>query len=469
MNSFVSSISIIVLLVLAIHGLDAWKHESLSNNGQKRSDKRIFKRQVAGLFPSVTGNAGCDYTASRTCEAYAYGLSQSGVQLQRTISYVQQRKLFVGGLVSLSSLQNGGMCVPNTNLFTANAFSAIDLGHITLPQLATLNLFPVQTVDSNVLLNAGYIGTYGQTNLLTALGVQASIFGHIVPSQLQSLNLYPLQGASLTSETLTQAGYLTPDCVPTALGISALHIRYLSNANFASLGCPFNDYSQVSVSQLSTAKYVYGASNILTPVGLAAMRTGLFSREIYQNLGVFPFGMGVQAQSSEYVYQEQVQTQSSTVLNDLVHVGYLQPSNYLLTGAAYYAISREYFSIDHFRSLNLWPCTATPSMNMFVAAGYATYSGHLTGLGYSLLHAQYFPSEWLPRLGINVNDDFHIFHQALRFGGYFRSDYHVAHSSLHTTAVNTNVETAQVGSYRAASGLGVANAIDNGNVFYGNK
>ncbi|CAF4561656.1 unnamed protein product, partial [Rotaria magnacalcarata] len=80
----------------------------------------------AGLFPSVTGNAGCDYTASRTCEAYAYGLSQSGVQLQRTISYVQQRKLFVGGLVSLSSLQNGGMCVPNTNLFTANAFSAID-------------------------------------------------------------------------------------------------------------------------------------------------------------------------------------------------------------------------------------------------------------------------------------------------------------------------------------------------------
>lgn len=389
-------------------------------------------------------NVACDYASSRACEAYAYGLSQSGVQLQRTISYVQQRKLFVGGLVSLSSLQSGGMCVPNTNLFTANAFSAIDLGHITLPQLATLNLFPVQAVDANVLLNAGYVSTYGSATLLTALGVQASIFGHIVPSQLQTLNLYPLQTTGITADMLTQAGYLTSECIPTALGISALHIRYFSNANFGSLGCPLSDFSQASVSQLVTAKYVYGASNILTPVGLAALRTGLFTRETYQGLGIFPFNIGVQSQAAEYVYQETVQTQTTTLVNDLVHIGYLQPNNYLLTGAAYYAMTREYFSVEHFRSMNLWPCPGTPSMNMFVAAGYATYSGHLTTLGYSLLHAQYFPADWLPRLGIHVNDDFHIFHQALRFGGYFRSDYTVAHSSLHTAAVS-GMDVAQVG------------------------
>ena len=423
--------------------IDARKGDSSLNNNKKQLERHRNKRQFAPIFPTYSTNSlgACDYSALHTCDAYAYGITQSGTQLQRTISYVKQRKLFVGGLVSLSALQNGGMCIPNTNLFTANAFAAIELGHITLPQLATLNLFPVQTIDTNILLNAGYLSTYGQANLLTALGLQASIFGHIVPSQLQALSLYPLQATTMTAETLIQAGYLTSDCIPTALGISALHIRYLPRNNLAAFGCQFADYSQVSMTNLIEAKYIYGASNILTPVGLAAMRTGFFSRETYQRLGIFPFGASIQAQSTEYVYQEQ---QRSTIINDLVHVGYLHPHNYLITGAGYYALTKDYFTIEHFRTLSLWPFTGTPSMNMFIAAGYTTYSGHLTALGYSLLHAQYFPSDWLPRLGIHIHDDFHIFHHALRYGGYFRSDYHIAHTAIHSASVSTNVEAAQV-------------------------
>ncbi|CAF4961106.1 unnamed protein product [Rotaria sp. Silwood1] len=471
MHCFVSTISIIVLFGLIIQGFDAWKHQSSSNNGQKRIEKRLYKRQLSPLIPAYSTNnlPACDYSVLRTCDAVANSITQSGVQLQQTMTAIQQRKLYVGNSVSLSALQNGGMCVPNTNLLTANAYSAIDLGHITLPQLAAVNIFPVPSIDTNTLISAGYINTVGQTNLLTALGLQASISGHILPSQLLSLSLYPLQTTSLSLDVLVQAGYLTNDCIPTALAISALHIHYLSMNNFASLGCQSTDYSQVSLTQLSDAKYVYGTSNVLTPVGLAALRTGIFSRETYQKIGIFPFGYGIQTQSTEYVYQEQQQTQTSVVVNDLVHVGYLQSNSYLLTGAAYYGITRGYFTIENFRDLNLWPFSGTPSMNMFVSAGYATYSGHLTQLGYSLLHAQYFPSEWLPRLGIHIHDDFRIFHQALRFGGYFRSDYNVAHSSIHSTSINTNVETAQIGAFRSAAGVGVANSIDNGNVVYAHK
>ncbi len=88
-----------------------------------------------------------------------------------------------------------------------------------------------------MLLNAGYINTFGQTNWLTVLDFQARNSGHIIPSQLQSLSLYPLQQGIITSDILTQAGYLTSDCIPTALGHQ------------------MNDYSQVIVQQLLAARY----------------------------------------------------------------------------------------------------------------------------------------------------------------------------------------------------------------------
>lgn len=462
MYRLISSIAIIVVLALTIQSIGKndlietylshndfdflSKHlDASSRNGIQGTGRRLFKRQYAPVLPgyATNGLGACDYSLLHTCDAYSYGITQSGIDLQRTVSYVQQRKLFVGGLVSLSSLQSGGMCVPNSNLFTANAFSALTLGHITLPQLATLSLFPVQGIDMNGLANAGYISSYGQANILTGLGLQASIFGHIAPTQLQALNLYPLQGSALSAETLMQAGYLTSSCIPTALAISAIHIRYLPSNSFSSLGCQSADYSQVSITQLTEAKYVYGASNILTPVGLAAIRTGFFTKETFQRLGVFPFNVGLQGQSVEYAYQE-TQTQTSVVINDLVQIGYLQPNSYLLTNSAYYAITKGYFSIDNFRGLNIWPFAGTPTMNMFISAGYATYSGHLTSLGYSLLHAQYFPYDWLPRLGIHLHDDFQIFHQALHYGGYFRSDYNLAHTSMHTTSVSRSVDVAQV-------------------------
>jgi len=60
-----------------------------------------------------------------------------------------------------------------------------------------------------------------------------------------------------------------------------------------------------------------------------------------------------------------------------------------------------YFTIENFPNLNVWPCPGTLSMNMFDSAGYATFSGHLTALSYSLLDTQYYPYEmasqiWYP-------------------------------------------------------------------------
>jgi len=49
--------------------------------------------------------------------------------------------------------------------------------------------------------------------------------------------------------------------------------------------------------------------------------------------------------------------------------------------------------IEKFQNLNIRLYPGTSSMNMFVSAGYETYSSHLTALGYSLLHAQYYPYE----------------------------------------------------------------------------
>jgi len=394
-----------------------------------------------GLSSGGYSNAACNFNVLNPCTGYISDITRSGSSLQNAITSVQQHKFFLNGLISLPALQNGGMSIPNSNLLTANAFSALDFYHITLPQLATLNLFPVPSVDADMLLNAGYINSIGQTNVLSALGIQASIFGHIIPSQLESLNLYPLQEEAITTDILIQAGYLTSDCIPTALGLSALHIRYLTANNFVSPDCQIDDYSQLNLLQLSSAKYIYGRSNVLTPIGLAAMHTGFFPKDYYQRLNIFPFATSSRTPSSDYVDEEQ--TQSSNVLNELVHVGYLYPNNYLITGAAYHAITIKYFTIDHFRSLNVWPYPGTPSINMFVSAGYATYSGHLTKLGCSLLHAQYFPHESLSKLGIHLHDEYHVFHHALHYAGSLRSDYYSAHAAMHSNS-NSNADNPQV-------------------------
>ena len=369
-----------------------------------------------GASTDTLNNQGvCDFAELRTCDAYADGIGRSGNQLQNAIRVGQQGRFFVGGLVSLATLQDGGMCMPSSSLFTSNGFAAIDLGHMTLPQLATLDLFPVKSVDTDILLRSGYLHPLEQTHLLTSLGLQGSISGHIVPSQLRSLNLYPLPAAALTYERLVQARYITRDCLPTALGISALHIRYISKSSFTLLGCPSGENSQLTLSQLSTGNYVHGRSNLLTPVALAAVRTGHVTVDIFEKLGLYPFNVKAQVSSSN--------------IADLVHAGYLHPNTYLLTGVAFYAMSRGYLTTGHFLHLNLWPCRGPPSMDVFVSAGYATYSGHLTKLGYSLLHAEYFPHSWLSKLGIHVRDDFHIFHHALYYAGYASSDYRRAHST----------------------------------------
>ncbi len=95
------------------------------------------------------------------------------------------------------------------------------------------------------------------------------------------MSLYPLQEGIITSDILTQAGYLTSDCILRALGHQ------------------MNDYSQVIVQQLLAARYFYSGSTILTPVGLVAMHTGFLSKNIYKRHSIFPFGASIQAQSTD--------------------------------------------------------------------------------------------------------------------------------------------------------------------------
>ena len=346
----------------------------------------------------------------------------------------------------MSALQDGSMCFEKTHLLTANAFSALELGHMTFPQFAPFNVFPLKRLDYSALAKYNYINTVGQTSLLTGLGMQAAILGHIAAPELQSLNLYPLQPSSLSLNVLIQGGYLTNDCIPTALGLFALHTRYLSSDTLSSLGCSMNDYSQASIPQLQVAKYVYGTSNLLTPVALAAIRTGYISRERFQSLGIYPIRSSRQPQSDEFDDQEQT---TQTSISDLMHVGYLHADK-CLTSAGYDAYEHHYFNKDYFLGLNLWPYPGPPSLTSFVTAGYASYSGHLTTLGYSLLHAQYFSIDYLTKIGLHYHSDYHIFHHALSFGGYFHSLYSTVHRERQASSIisSTGITATPVGFFK---------------------
>ncbi|CAF0765804.1 unnamed protein product [Adineta ricciae] len=450
MNRLVSTILILVLLDLTIQSLDAWKIESALSNGQTKTNKRRSKRDFLPM-PAPYPVGVCNYGELGSCDQYASHTTQVGVQLQNTINYVQQRKFFVSGLVSVPALQNGGMCFPNTNYFTCDAFDALIRGHLTIPQLSTASLIPVPTIDVEGLQSAAYIIRYGQSHILTGLGVMASIFGHILPSQLRSFNLYPLSNEMLTSGFLQQAGYLQSDCLPTALGLAASYIHYVPT-NFPSSYCQLNGDIPMSVDRLINAKYVYGNYKIVTTTGMLAMQHGYVSRDVYRNFGCYPFAASAfaQTQTSEYVYQEQ--TQQVSFVSDLVRTGYLY-SNNLLTNVGYYSVMKQFVTVENLRGLNLWPCPSTISISAFVAAGYGSYSGHLTTLGTYLYHAQYFTTDLLIRLGIHLHDDFYMYHHALNYGGYISSSYHETHSAVHSalTYPSYGIQAAQVAQYQAGS------------------
>ena len=145
----------------------------------------------------------------------------------------------------------------------------------------------------------------------------------------------------------------------------------------------------------------------------------------------------------KHVYQEQ--TQQVSFVSDLVRTGYLY-SNNLLTNVGYYSVMKQFVSVENLRNLNLWPCPSTISIGAFVAAGYGSYSGHLTTLGTYLYHAQYFSTDLLIRLGIHLHDDFYMYHHALNYGGYISSSYHETHSAVHSalTYPSYGVQAAQV-------------------------
>ena len=100
--------------------------------------------------------------------------------IKKTISYVQQHNLFVGNLVSLPALQNGGMCYPNTNYFTDNAFTSLAMGHMSMLPLIPHSLFPVPSIDIEGLLAASYLLTFGQSKYTFWLGYNGKYFSVIL-------------------------------------------------------------------------------------------------------------------------------------------------------------------------------------------------------------------------------------------------------------------------------------------------
>ena len=189
----------------------------------------------------------------------------------------------------------------------------------------------------------------------------------------------------------------------------------------------------MTVERLIGYKYVYGVTKVITTVGIAAVQHGHIARDIFTNLGCYPFVTGYQTQTSEYVYQEQQQTQVTTIIGDLVHTGYLY-QNYLISRVGYYAITKSYFSVEHFRYLNVWPYRGIVSINAFIAAGYAAYSGYLTTFGTQLLHARYFTFDMVASMGMHLHDDCAFYHHALIYGGYLQSSYHETHVAMHSAA-----------------------------------
>ncbi|CAF1215014.1 unnamed protein product [Adineta steineri] len=428
MNCIVSTIFIVVVLNLTIENLDARKIESSLNNGQKQIIKRRSKRNTSSTPFSFFSNQPSPYINgdSSNCEQSAAGFAQVGVKVQKKMDDVEKNNLCVIGRPSMSTLQNGGMCGRNSNYLTTNGFAALCRGHTTISQLSTLNLFPVSFVDISGLRNAAYLNKVGQSTILSPLGILASLFGHILPSQLRPLNIYPLQNDMMTSGSLQNAGYLNSDCLPTALGCTASYIGYLPK-NYTTSACQTSDDSPMTVERLANAKYIHGPLKLITSVGIVAIINGVLSRDDFKNAGCYPFVSGDQTPTSDDASQDQ----QTSLISSLVHTGYFF-SNNLISNFGYYAISRSYFTIDQFRDLNLWPYPGEPCMDSFIAAGYASYSGHLTTLGFSLLHAQYFSFDSLAQLGIQIHDDCNIHHHAMTYGGFCHSAYHNTHTTAGT-------------------------------------
>jgi hypothetical protein len=580
--------------------------------------KRRYKRQIAAFVTNFPESP-CTFNASDNCGNYLNEIARHSNELKNAKAMVRENKYFYNGHITLSMLQNGGMLVGHTKLFSPNAYAAVALGHITLSQFSLLNLLPVPSVDPKALLNAGYITRLGHVHVFTGLGLLASISGHIVPSQLQPFGLYPFPDGAMTLNGLREGNYATKDCLPTALGLAALHTRYLSMNHFASAGCPADDYSHVTIRQLFAAKYIYGRYRIVTSVGLTALAMGIISRDIYQKLGVFPFGdNGLQNHADEEGDREGERDQSQerererdqgqdqdqgqgqererepgqelererepgqelererelgqelererepgqelerereqgqererereqgqererereqgqererereqgqerereleqgqererereqgqererereqgqererereqgqerererereqgqerererepgqererererdpkiTIVRELVAVGYFRAYTHFITAIGFYAVTHNYINKEYLSGLNLWPCSGELSMTAFLSSGYITYSGHLTSLGYALLHAQYFSIEWLAKLGIFVHDEFYLYHHALGYSGYLKSAYHAIHISMHVTVHHKN-PARQVGVFQS--------------------
>ena len=417
--------------------------QASSRNGLKRRSKR----QVRPLENDYT-QSGCSLGSSESCSHYLNGVSRYGLYLRYLANKFQAHRLFVNGMISTDALQNGGMCRAGSNLLTSNAFSALEFGHITILQLSSLNLLPVATLTVDELLNAGYIATYSDVNLLTALGFLAASFGHITVAQLTELNLFPLQAGTVTSDILMEAKYVNPDCFPTALGLEATRTRYIQTTDFSEFGCPVNDYSQVSLNQLSKAKYIYGQFHILTPIGISALQSKFFPVKTFQQANAYPLGIHSQGQWVDSPSEEPNQyteDRTASLIHNLVQVGYLHSSTYLLTSTAYHAIQAGYFNIEHFRSLKLWPCPMPSTINAFMSAGYITYTGHLTELGTSLLHAQYYSPEWLLKFGVHLHRYYHGLHASFNYGGHVGSPYTTMHRKWFTApAVGGDIIRAQV-------------------------
>lgn len=373
-------------------------------NGLKRRSKRDDQQYVQDDEPeSCNDNLGdaCEPPVNLTSNVVQVASAELRLSYEHEPSFSTYNKKY---------LRENDMCGETSEcLFNNKAFQVVISGQISLLQVGTQNLYSLQSFSFENLLSAGYIQLFGDVYLLTKLGLLALSIGHISTSRLTELNLYPLIPGSVSIEVLFNAGFVHKNCFLTAMGLSAVHMKYIENKHFTDFGCRPINPSQTSMSHLIIAGYITsGKYPLITPVGFAAMHTGHLRLNTLQGLGAFKY------QSMFHNDRDSIpHTEHMEFLNHLVTSKYVYQENYLITYVGYLAVTHNAIKVEHLRHLKIWPCSKGVTINLLISAQYITSCGHLTQLGYSLLHAQYISIHLLTALGVHLSNQRHVFCQAL--------------------------------------------------------
>ena len=376
-------------------------------NGLKRRSKRDVDE-----FESNDWNEPCNDGDSDQCEAHPNTTAASfAIYIQHWGTNEERGQS--GYSYNKDSFGKKGMCRTNKCLFNFHGFAAIMNGYISLLQAGAGKMFPVESFTLDDLLAAEYVKPFGDTYVLMELGLSALSLDHISSSQLSELGLYPLQPGTISLEALLEAGYINKDCFPTALGIAATKTRYIRNKDFSEFGCRPIDHSEISASHLQNAKYIIGAYLIVTPIGLSALNGGHLKLATLQRVGAF----GHQS-SLDNERDSMFNIHFKDIIRELIGAGYVHRKSLLVTNFGYLAVVQKAVKVEHLRRLNLWPSPTEITLDALISAHYVSSCGHLTKLGYSLLHARYYSIHWLTRLGVQISNSRHIFSHAIVYSHF---------------------------------------------------